>query len=539
MPKHPVDFPNEILRLIFHYVYFLAYDENDDAPEDVRDLSWSPYFIFVVCKRWRDVAATLPLYATRVMIYVDEPLSFTDLEKQIALSKPMRLKVFVVRKRYSPKESSPLLIFDDLQDEEQQLKELELQRKAAESQPPTDPLEKSCVVELMQVLVKHVQRFQVLVFDVLQRSSLPCLSHFRGHASKLRTLRFKSHFVDSMNHDPELISSNLNSFISPNLRYLDLDGAIFARAAQIPDWLKNLKSLPRKELSITNLFAGDYGAFDFYDLLSALSSAQIGHLTSLKLCNIHLNTVRCQHLPSVPLFVQNLEFVALPGEALVGFFAAHTNLIEVSYIKIRDCDLSSTAPFTSWGLSLYDIDAGDDIANFVRNWDGFSLHVENCPSVDDSLLKMMIEYETDNGFYVRSCRQLFISPFYLISAQALKDLITAREEIAERLKPLTPDMYPDLYPMHAVWLTGAGPPLSNDDRSWFTAKLDKFVWYTTCQGFESPKLDEDFAEWKDFPDVCTFFFVIHIPFLYLEPRFLPLRSPYRTTNVQKTTTQRA
>src|SRR6266545_7071165 len=200
---------------------------------------------------------------------------------------------------------------------------------------------------LPNVLVKHIQRCQVLVFDVLQRSSLPCLSNFRGHVPKLRTLRFKSHFVDSMNRHPQLTSANLKSFICPNLRYLDLDGAIFARAVQIPDWLTNLKSLPRKRLSITNLFAGDYGAFDFYDLLSALSFAQIGHLTSLKLCNIHLDTTRCQRLPSVLLFVQNLEFVALPGEALVGFFAAQTNLIEVSYIRIRDCDLLPTAPFTS------------------------------------------------------------------------------------------------------------------------------------------------------------------------------------------------
>ena len=116
----------------------------------------------------------------------------------------------------------------------------------------------------------------------------------------------------------------------------------------------------------------------------------------------------------------------------------------------------------------------------------------------------MIEYERNEAFYVKSCRQIFISPFYLISAEVLKDLITAREEIAERLKPPTPDMYPDCYPMHAVWLTGAGPPLSSDDRSWFSARLDKFVWYSASQGFASPKLDDDFAEWKDFPDVCIF-----------------------------------
>ena len=141
-----MNFPKEVLRLIFHCVYLLAYDEHYDAPEDERDLSWSPYFIFVVCKRWRDVAATLPLYATRVMIYVDEPfaLSLTDLEEQIAISKPMRLKVFVVRKDYSPRESPPLLIFNE--DEEQQFKELELQHQAAGSQPPT---EESCIAECL------------------------------------------------------------------------------------------------------------------------------------------------------------------------------------------------------------------------------------------------------------------------------------------------------------------------------------------------------------------------------------------------------
>jgi hypothetical protein len=486
-------FPNEILRLIFECVYLLAYGDN---PDDDEDLTWSPYFIFVVCKQWRAVAQSLPLYARRVMIYIDEPFSIPELENQIALSKPMRMKFFVVRKNYDSRESPPLLIFDSLEDEELNQRRME----ASSPVPPTDPLEKSRIEELIILLTHHILRCQVLVFDLLLRSSLPCLSHFCGYAARLRTLRLKSRVVDSMNHDPPLRTADLRTFICSGLRYLDLDGAIFARAAQIPGWLDSMQSLPGKSLTISNLFSGDCGAFDLYDLLCAVSMEKMGHLTSLKLCNIHLNTMRCHQLESVLIFVQNLEFVDLPRSVLAGFFAAQSNYIEVNFIKIRDCDLTSTDPFVSWELALFDIDETEDITNFVRNWDGFSLRFENCLTVNDTLLKMMMEWETNDAYYVPSCRQISISPFENISAQALKDLLVAREQLAERPMSLH-CIAPKYYPMFAVCLTGTGPPLSPSDKEWFNKRLNSFVWYTPNAGFESPKIEDDLADWVTLPEV--------------------------------------
>ncbi|KAF9530563.1 hypothetical protein CPB83DRAFT_850550 [Crepidotus variabilis] len=535
--------PNEILRIIFEYVYILAYEsEKKDMDMDPTRLRWSPYYVFVICKTWRKVAQSLPLYAQRVMIHVDEPLSIFELEEKINMTKPRRLKVFVVRRAY-PSTPASFNEVDQLADRD------------IKGILPFDYSEKLIIQDLMPILARHVARFQVLVFDLELRSSLPCISHFSGYAAKLQTLRVKSRKNDSTNTDP-LLKPNTNIFRTTDLRFLDLDGAIFVRALHIPEWRTSLKTLAQKDLSISNLFAGEYGDFDFYDLVQSLSNENIGHIAKLKLSNIYLRTRRCHDLGNVTINISELEFYGLGYNILAGFFAATEDAIRPNYITIFDCDLTPPAVsvqtvyyyFSSFRLTLKDIDAdtsAQDISSFVRNWDGFSLCFERCQNVDDSVFKVMTtvdptHYEPD-AFYVPSCREIAMSPFANITVQTVKDLIVARAQLAQRHSPVGERPSDMFLPMHALWFTGAGPQMSEEDKEWFKAqKLNGFAWYPPKPQQDAQAGQADFND-----DGIPFSFLTALPGTAIpvaqtqvdekSNRFLVTTTHARAVNVNSTT----
>ena len=482
--------PHEILLMIFIEVYFKAREDDRRVSKHFRRSRRCLSVIGDVCKLWRDLSLRLPHLWQRIRIYVDEPISLPQLKAKLTVSSTFSFDMFVVRKQL------PIHAEDDSASIEQPEK--------LPTGQELDPNERDRVISLLPLVARHLHRCDVLVFDLLLRSSLPCLTNFCGEAAHLRTLRLRSKHVDSMNNGPP-IPEQVNMFRCSYLRYLDFDGGIFVRAVQIPQWQDSMRSLHKKHISITNLFSGDYGDFDLCDLVMSLSEPKIGHITRFQLSNIHLDHQTCYTHDPVSIFIQNFMFEDLPYDTLAGFFMIQLNIIDVTSLVIRRCDLGPgpVISFSSRRLLLEDIHETENITAFVQNWDGFALEIKQCPSVNNSLLQMMVtlEHEKMESYFVPSVRQITISPFLNISPFGVRNLVVARAEQAKKFNPA--DGVPKYFPMHSIWLVGAGPPLSHKDREWFKEALEGFCWYTLRAGFESPVLGSDCSTWEIPQDVSS------------------------------------
>ena len=287
LPKraHINSLPKELLLKIFTELYLLSSELESDSDLDSDYLSKPtifPYCVARVCKKWLQIIRSVPHFATRIVIFVDKPISLKELHNQFSDSGSLLIKVFVIREDYTVGD---------------------------------DPLEGDRVANVMQAVVPNVTRSQVIVFDLLHNSSLPAMTQFSGRALELRTLRMKSRNHESMQRP---LPSNPKAFICSSLQFLDLNGGSFIEALRIPKWVDSMRMLSQKNLAITNLSTGDMQEVDLRDLMIAIS--RMGHLTSLKLSHVALDHHSCLVRRPPALFVQNLEFERLNRDVMTGFF---------------------------------------------------------------------------------------------------------------------------------------------------------------------------------------------------------------------------
>jgi hypothetical protein len=198
LPKraHINSLPKELLLKVFTELYIFSSELESDSDPDSDYLSKPttfPYCVARVCQKWLEIIRSVPRFATRIVIFVDKPISLKELQDKFSDSGSLLIKVFVIREDYA----------------------------AAE-----DPLEGDRVAEVMQVLIPNVTRSQVLVFDLLHNSSLPAMTQFSGRALELRTLKMKSRNYESMRRPHP---SNPKAFICPSLQFLDLQRGFLHR----------------------------------------------------------------------------------------------------------------------------------------------------------------------------------------------------------------------------------------------------------------------------------------------------------------------
>jgi hypothetical protein len=471
--------PKEVLLRIFEEVYYASCKiplENEPTSR-LEDASLFPQCISKVCKAWEELVRSIPLFSTRVIVFVDEPIVLDELKRGFEDSKSLLIKVFVVRKEYP---AAP------------------------------DPMEKSIARVVVKALAPHIARCQVVIFDLMQSSSLPHITQFSGKATKLRTLRMKCRIADT-DEDMRLVSrqtllSQPKPFLCPRLQCLDMHGHIFVEALRIPQWEESIRQLSQKELTISHIRGFAANEFDLRALITAIS--KMGHLTRLKLSNIELDITSCLSRTARAIYVQNFDFEGLSRDFLTGFTAAYDNQIDVSRLVMRNCGIGKIKFFPSWDLVLEDIDAEEDLIEFIKLWDGFSVHLKNCPGLDDRFLQRLAMINPCNDcFYAQTLRQLNFkipSPSSSISVDALKQLVLTRMELSA-----SPKYHPLLstkpLPIHSLYVSGPGAPeLSLEDKIWFQERIECFLWDTapprTCA---SPIIEGDCMEW-DFSTVIIY-----------------------------------
>ncbi|KJA25333.1 hypothetical protein HYPSUDRAFT_64911 [Hypholoma sublateritium FD-334 SS-4] len=458
----------ELLVSVFMFVYYASSADLDYAhPSKLTDPALFPACLARVCRHWKKVVRSVPLFATRVIVRVDIPVVLSELKAELAASKSLLVDVFVIRREY------PLAPMD-----------------AGDSE------EREAVQKAMDAVALHVARLRVLVFDVLYAAALPRVTDLAGAAPKLRTFRVKCRYPDAQPRGagggwPMQVSTP-RALTCPTLQYLDMYGPVFLAALQIPRWITSMEKISAKQLCISHLYLTP--AFDLLSLLGNLS--RLGHLTKLRLAGLSLDpAIRPVQGKAPELYVQNIELEDLSREAVVAFGAQYDNKIDLSSLALTRCELSPM-PMQAWRLSLEDIAADEDICAFVRAWDGYSLCIDNCAGADDVLIDMLAERGPYGRFNVPTLRELHLSgrdaaPLS-VSPWALMCLVNERNKEADKwrlnLDPRAP------LSMHTIVVNNAGCLLEPRQKEWFEARLEVFIWGVVA-ALRSPVLVGDCSTW--------------------------------------------
>ncbi|KAF8153082.1 hypothetical protein B0H34DRAFT_722179 [Crassisporium funariophilum] len=456
--------PLEILANIFREVAPSSPFYNTPSLDDPPNPGAFPYSIVRVCKSWRNAAYSVPEFFTRVFIFVDVDNSPHELETKLCRSRTLDLSVYIVRKPHT----SVL----------------------------ADPLEHPRVCAAMKALVPHIERCEVVSFEVLHSWSLPSVTDdlFR-QAPKLHTLTMKSLLVAP--------TWTLRAHFNPekwriparcsNMRDTTLTCHTIVDALRTPFWTKKFSKLNRKTLSVAHCTTLDDCTFTLCDLLRTFS--HMGHFAVLELLGVDLAFQSCIDCNDpVRVSYQNLNFEGLSRGVLEGFFAGTENQTDLCSLYIARCQLGRIDYLAAWVLGLQDIDSGEDVVSFVRHWNGFELRLERCEGVNDDCIELLTQMRPCGTFFAKTLRKLIIVSCPSISVQALKTLVTLRKEEAAKYDPLQASDNP--LPMHQLEVTGAREQLSEEDLKWFAENLEAFHWQVAkaSKGFASPILSGDYSD---------------------------------------------
>jgi hypothetical protein len=148
------------------------------------------------------------------------------------------------------------------------------------------------------------------------------------------------------------------------------------------------------------------------------------------------------------------------ARSLTDIFDILTNTINVT---VTHSAIGDAGPFNSEGhLTLEDIDADQDLVPLLRNWEGYDLTVEGCPSFNDTVLHMMAPREDGTHNCAHYMAELVILDCPNFSVAALKELVSAKLNAA------------DGFTLESLRVSGRAPYISAEDYQLLTEKVHRF-----------------------------------------------------------------
>ncbi|KAJ3504809.1 hypothetical protein NLJ89_g7746 [Agrocybe chaxingu] len=435
-----------------------------------------------VCRQWRDIIRTLPEYWSRVVIFLDLDEPLEDIEARIARSKGLPLDVRVIRSNWD----------DDVSDSSSGEDEESSQIKQ----------EQSRAREIMKILAPLVPRCRSFVFDTKYSSSLPFISqYFRGTAPHLRVLKLQCQTERRNVECPEIPTIKPeDEFTFPRLTTIVLDGCTFMDACRVPSWTRQVKSLYLDTLSISLLSVPDShdDQFDMYKFADYL--AKIGYIRHLSLAHIEIaydpgTEDEGYHQYKVDnLTIENQDQPWLEEFNLITFGSS------LCYYHLLDSSIAYESMTMAHHLRLERItDFGYVFDRAIARHFGNRLDLVDCEGLKDHHLDVI----------ARKCqllRRLYLLDCPNITVQGLKNMITAREDVAGAydedrvigdrdtsdetgsVVELTDeddtelaDGYVDsgganFTPIHRLHVQGHPHKLTKSERLWFKRRLEFFSW---------------------------------------------------------------
>ncbi|KAG6856696.1 hypothetical protein H0H87_001737 [Tephrocybe sp. NHM501043] len=370
------DLPNEVLLLIFKYLYMKHRKSKPGKvrPEACYETDWdyqnpqSPSFFpnaqAQVSKRWRSIMSLCPAFWTRVVIFLDSPGCVPFAHVQLQSSEPLPMTIFVITRNPNSFSDSPE-------------KESEL------------------ASHVINTILPHLHRCTALEFDVNFSSSFPRLAtDFGDVALTLERLSLRS---SSARRLPGFIDGRTPSiFPFPLVRYLEIDGwnlvDIWTSAKW---WLEELTELRvLQELYISHYHPdpdeNENPRLILNDIFPLLAKLDPGSLLSFT--NVNFQSTYQRMANGASLDFEAIQLSGIPSTLLKNIMC---NVRHVRYLSITDSSLDGLQPSDlplSYELELQDITdpyLSDQLLQLLPLWVVSEITVSRCPGLNDSVLNML------------------------------------------------------------------------------------------------------------------------------------------------------
>ncbi|RDB27405.1 hypothetical protein Hypma_004363 [Hypsizygus marmoreus] len=450
--------PVELLTSIFKHVYMQSrvrvgfglrvWFDNSIEPdidttwkdEDLTDPLLFPKVLNAVCRRWRAISESLPIFWTRIAVFIDStPTPLSKIQRYLELARDQPIHFLVLRRPGT---------YSDV-----------------------DPGEKQRCRDVIEVLRPHIRQCHTITFDVINSSSLPSIAaDFHGIASILEKLHLNCRVDDGVapglarSHSPPI---DIEPFVSPAITRLSLDGRNFAYAClTYPSWTQSMrKSRVRLTLhTFTPTLAQDF-TFTFYDFLRILSHLMPRHLS---LSAIELYCDETAAVPQVETYISSYEFKDLSHDSFLDMMEFSSQYAE--NIRISRCPVGALhVDFACCYLTVDSIDQNEDLRLFLRGWQGSELRISNCPGFDDGALGILARAD---DVHIRSLDITNCSSF---SPDQLQRLVTGLNRAVSKLHSEGLD---DREEFALDWLSVMGhqQSLTPEQEHWFQQNVRAFRW---------------------------------------------------------------
>lgn len=438
--------PPELLLLIFEHVYADSTLNGEWIVCSPQSRTLFPFAPAAVCKAWRDVLASVPRFWTRIIINLDTT-KLSDIDIYLHLSQKLPFEITVTRD----------------------------QRILSYSRTNNDDEGVQATAAMVQI-VPHLHRCRSLCFQLLRSSSLPALRYLDVRAPLLKQLKLQCGIDDG---EHPLIGSEVPEqwrFHAPALRHLFLNGRNFRDACAL-HWVEQLPSL--EDLCVSRYYGGKHrtGELHLHDVLLVVDRLHryFGILRKLTLQDISFDGILTQQ-DGYDIQIEAMSLLSINPSTIRAIFMSKTgpapHLVHIKHelspsiyhIRLTQADtLVLEGPFSF-------------MAEAINIWDGDCLSIKNCPTFNDRTIRNIYRSWNPNTLTSPSWSRLEIENCTDFSAEALLDLINARDDAVQRARDRDPALQAPFNSLQDLQVHG-GPPISPEDTEAFREKLLAFGWH--------------------------------------------------------------
>ncbi|EIW85746.1 hypothetical protein CONPUDRAFT_162870 [Coniophora puteana RWD-64-598 SS2] len=416
--------PPETMLSIFDYLYMAEKVPLRYSGERYTSLALFPLRMITVCRRWRDILALKTMYWESVVV----PLCILGL--------PSLTKVLIGA--FTRLETIELYLVSD-------------NRDIIEASAENAHLE-----TMMRLLAPFLHKCKTISIDMCYRSSTVIASRFLNAlvARSLVYFSLVSHVTDSIEETP------FASFISPNLETLRLDAQTFIGFAEA-EGEPGVEVEYGRTLSITSYHPeNESSTLTYSELICAIArfTETYGGLLNLAVEDVVFDGLDFGE-PEWITTVSDVRFVDMDTSflcAFFGYFDPPMNPNGGAHLSLTRCqlDIPISVQFIA-ELDLTGINDGVTIMYALKEWDGLTVNISDCPGFTDDILHVMAsDYLCDEVYTFKFCN----CP---ISVAAMRGFIASRS---------ASENFEELY-VHGA------PSLSDEDKEWFTEKVPvRLTW---------------------------------------------------------------
>ncbi|GLB44503.1 putative expressed protein [Lyophyllum shimeji] len=487
--------PPETLLMIFELVFEASIPLYDRAglvqelPEEMlyggdnRALYWGdddlqspapfPFALSAVCTAWRDLMSTVPMFWTRLVIFVGGPdaTPIRDVRQYLQWSRQLSVSVHILNR--SEYLNSTGTHVDHARDQEY-------------------------VRELMDVLAPHFHRLQLLTCDLLGCPELAGLleaGHRRG--SRLAGLTVVCEYLVTAPHDADGGPAGAKE-MHRNSSKVDRSKVLFISASSLAwfldrfpyDWVDGESDDFRLDFTLSDppppLNEGE--GVDLHNLIECLGGGVF--TTTVWLCNVPLTWQ--QHDPvhqSLAYDWHDADMVVeeLPPGAVEEIIDCLDDTVAFFHsFEVVRCPIGEPHYALLSERLVLDgliVPGPTHLVPFVRHWDGKELEMRNCPAAAvDAVLDMVAaaddENEETNETNAMRLRTLRLRDCGAFSFAKLRRAVDARDAKAQaqRRKPVPEWEQMRWPPLSSIVIQGQHPTLSADDAAWARENRHRCLW---------------------------------------------------------------